>query len=255
MFNDSDDRVLTDFTRAVPLGIRNIELLEEASGLVGSIQHGLGKAVIPLYEEITKEPSAWDALKVRNLASLTRDLMRWFFELANEDDDLDDSDDIEPTSAAEILDGLREPMEILASVTSKKELIFQTGSARPLTILSGRQRGRYLRAALFLYIENAFKYDPEHNIEVTTSYEEDEGVPYVRFDVISRGLPIPEAQRPMLFKRGFRASLTKDGEGIGLYQVRRISVHLGGMAGYRFESPDRNVFFIRMPWVSGAIQE
>lgn len=253
MFNDSDDRVLSDYAQAIPLGVRNIELLEEASGLVEDVEHNIFKSVMPLYEEVNlKDPQDWDTQRVRNLANLTRDLVRWFFALAYEDANLDDKSGEQVTDVSVLLERLRTPVETLGSVVSGRTFHIRIAPGRRLAVLSGKRRGRYLRAALFHYLENGFKYDQNHDIELEASYVEREGKPYVRFDVITRGTRVPEAQVPLLFKRGFRASLTPNGDGLGLYQVRRISKRLGGLADYRYEAPDRNIFFILVPWVDAG---
>lgn len=91
-----------------------------------------------------------------------------------------------------------------------------------------------IREAMTNYIENAIKYSPEGSTVTIALREENDRV---YFEVTDQGMGVPEAERPNLFGKFYRAQNARqqqpDGNGIGLYVVRNIAEGHGGEAYYQ----------------------
>jgi signal transduction histidine kinase len=107
------------------------------------------------------------------------------------------------------------------------------------------------------YLSNAIKYaDPQADqrwIEVRgyTTEPGPGGTPETVVEVWDNGLGVPEAQRPHLFARGFRAhaeTVTRvEGTGLGLSIVKDVVEALGGRAWAAFPLGGGSCFAFALP--------
>lgn len=90
-----------------------------------------------------------------------------------------------------------------------------------------RADSRWTAEAMVNILDNAVKYTPEQGrIALSTALLPS----YVRLDIFSTSVPIPEEEQVQIFARFYRgsASAGQEGVGIGLYLAREILVRQGG---------------------------
>ena len=267
-FDDSDDEILRYFVQAVAIGMRNQELLRARDDMSENMTHDLVKTIAPL-RDLTKKmkdtlnaPHLSDAVKLQqmtemapvldDLVGLTRDLIYWFVDLSDEDVAIqkeDAEEDSEPILVQIIVEDIRDRINTFAKNMTGHQVQWDLPS-QPLSVVGSETRTRLIKAALFKYIENALKYGPKDDVWVTITQEGNQVV----FCVRNVGMQINVADQPMLFELGYRGPNARNtsGQGMGLYQVRRIAELLGGKVDYKTEGSNFNNFYLRLPLVSNV---
>ncbi len=112
---------------------------------------------------------------------------------------------------------------------------------------------KLLRVIFQNFISNAIKYTPEHG-KVSISLKVDNG--NIVFSVANNGESIPEAEQEKIFGKMFRASNAQvqdpDGNGLGLYVVKKIVENAGGKIWFTSKKGEDTVFACSIP-LSGMI--
>jgi signal transduction histidine kinase len=84
------------------------------------------------------------------------------------------------------------------------------------------------RQAVMNLVDNAIYYTPKGEVKVYLE-EEDQGI---KFRVVDNGIGVPENEKPKMFQKFYRAGNAKqerpNGNGVGLYLVKRIIEDQGG---------------------------
>lgn len=97
-------------------------------------------------------------------------------------------------------------------------------------------------------LSNAIKYTPEGG-KIVLEVRVDDGHLFVQ--IRDTGYGIPEKDKPQIFSRLFRASNAKlidtDGNGLGLYIVKKIVIKLGGSIWFESQENQGTTFFIKIP--------
>ncbi|HMN04786.1 MAG TPA: HAMP domain-containing sensor histidine kinase [Flavobacteriales bacterium] len=104
------------------------------------------------------------------------------------------------------------------------------------------------RTVLGNLLENACKYSPPgSSITVTLGHQQHQ----VQLRVTDQGAGIPEAERPLMFRKfhrgGDEATRSTKGTGLGLFIVRRLMEDLGGRIEYRPAQPNGSTFIATFP--------
>jgi len=114
---------------------------------------------------------------------------------------------------------------------------------------------KLLRIIFQNYISNAIKYTPEKgkiNIRIEVKDHD------IIISVSNNGEPIPERDKEKIFSKLFRASNAQeqdpDGNGLGLYIVRKIAENSGGKVWFESENGQDTVFYASFP-LSGMIRK
>lgn len=110
----------------------------------------------------------------------------------------------------------------------------------PGTLPAVRTDDRWTAEAIANLLDNAVKYTPARGqITISSSLLPS----YVRLDIFSTSVPIPEEEQAQVFARFFRgsASAGQEGVGIGLYLAREIMTHQQGFIRLT-TSPRGNTF-------------
>lgn len=133
----------------------------------------------------------------------------------------------------------------LAPVAAEHRLVFERAGAGSYLIHGDELR---LEQALQNLLQNAVKYSPPQTT-VRVSLARDEGG--VRLAVADEGIGIPEAARPRLFSRFFRAGNADPmigGLGVGLYVVHEIVALHGGRVEVESAEGQGSTFTIHLPF-------
>lgn len=257
--NDSDAKALNLLCRAAVLGLENVRLLDARTDLMLELTHDFGKALRPLIrivealsETLSELSSEQQTLaqvqRIGDLAHLSRDLMDWYFDLSNESPPMFREDN-KPVQVGTIVESMHLSVATLAEILTGRVVHWNIPTPQPY-VEGGTVRERLLKAALFKYIENALKYGSQSDVFVDVGEEMTTDGRRVVFAVRNKGRQLPLNEQTVIFERGFRGSNVGsivDGAGIGLYQVKRIAMALGGDVEYRPEHVEENVFILRLP--------
>lgn len=109
---------------------------------------------------------------------------------------------------------------------------------------------RQLEQVLTNLVNNAIKYSPQNGaIQVSLQYTDDR---YVELSVADQGIGIPAEEQAHLTQRFYRAENAKQidskGLGLGLYLVKEIVIHHGGILSIRSEGAGKgSIFTVRLP--------
>lgn len=270
-FNDADDEVLRLFAQTVTIGLRNIALLHARDDLMQQLTHDFSKALRPLGDQVKNalEPLRQVAMatdlttahhgaqqlggilhSVADLVELTKDLLFWFVDLSDEDAAIAE-EPVVPLSVAEIVDDMRSTTNTLADVLTGKDVVWQVPTM-PVYVAGSATREGLVKAAIFKFIENALKYGPDHDVIVAITAD----AQGTTIAVQNTGRQIDLSERAMIFDLGFRgtnSSVAASGNGIGLYQVKRIAHMLNGFVDYTAVGTDQNIFSLRLPALSAPV--
>jgi len=107
-----------------------------------------------------------------------------------------------------------------------------------------------LRQCLINLIDNAIKYTEHGHVYVNVSMEENNGKPYVRFDVKDTGIGIPADKQGYIFEEF--AQLNTDtrkcgGAGLGLSITKKLATLLNGELSVTSEKGKGSVFSLKIP--------
>ncbi len=108
-----------------------------------------------------------------------------------------------------------------------------------------------LRRVVINLIKNGIQAVPEGRdgkIEIRTSREEADGVPFVRVEISDNGSGIPDDIRPRIFEPNF--STKTSGTGLGLAIVHKTVEELGGSIDFSTEAGSGTTFFFLLPLLS-----
>lgn len=98
------------------------------------------------------------------------------------------------------------------------------------------------------FISNAIKYTPDNGHLIITLHADDKNI---ICSVANNGNPIPEADQPKIFGKMFRARDAQeqepDGNGLGLYLVKRILENVGGRVWFISKKGEDTVFSCSLP--------
>jgi PAS domain S-box-containing protein len=98
------------------------------------------------------------------------------------------------------------------------------------------------------FISNAIKYTPDKGRITITLHADDKNL---TCSVANNGNPIPEADQPKIFGKMFRASDAQeqepDGNGLGLYLVKKIMENVGGHVWFTSKNGEDTVFSCSLP--------
>lgn len=102
-------------------------------------------------------------------------------------------------------------------------------------------------------ISNAITYTPAGgDIQIRMTREDDQ----LRWSVRDTGIGIPEAARPRIFERFYRAenalTASPEGTGLGLALARLIIEGHGGRVGFESVAGEGSTFFFTLPFVRGS---
>ncbi|HTB07004.1 MAG TPA: PAS domain-containing sensor histidine kinase [Bacteroidia bacterium] len=103
-----------------------------------------------------------------------------------------------------------------------------------------------VRIILTNLLNNAIKYSPEKShINITIASADNE----ISISVKDNGIGIPEADKPHLFDRFFRAgnAVNISGTGLGLYIVKRYAEFIGGTISFSSEVNKGTTFVVNIP--------
>ncbi|MBI9049335.1 MAG: PAS domain-containing sensor histidine kinase [Anaerolineaceae bacterium] len=112
-----------------------------------------------------------------------------------------------------------------------------------------------LHSILFHILDNAIKYAPEGDINVTAEAQSDVLVIYIE----DQGPGIAEDVLPLLFERFFRPnsqdSQSVYGYGLGLYIVKRLTEAMQGTISVKNREPHGVIFSLSLPLFQEGIEE
>jgi signal transduction histidine kinase len=104
-----------------------------------------------------------------------------------------------------------------------------------------------LRVVLFNLLENAFQFrkinTQEHHVNVVLDKQGD----FVKIVVEDNGMGIPKEYRQKMFDMFFRASEASQGNGLGLYVVKKAVERLGGEIVVESEVGNYTRFMVIFP--------
>ena len=107
---------------------------------------------------------------------------------------------------------------------------------------------KLLRVILQNYISNAVKYTPDEG-RISVTLDSSDGSLIIK--VSNTGDPIPDKDKSKIFSKLFRASDAQkrdpDGNGLGLYMVRKITESCGGRVWFESEKGEDTVFYASFP--------
>lgn len=108
------------------------------------------------------------------------------------------------------------------------------------------------RQVIMNLIDNAIAYSPKGIVKITLESAGNQVV----FKVKDNGIGVPEAERPKLFNKFYRATNAKqqraDGTGIGLYLVKRVIEQQGGAIIFDSQAGKGSIFGFRLPLSADA---
>lgn len=257
-FNHRDIKVLQLLAEVGVIAMRNRELYRGKTALLRDLSHDFKKAIWPLrvssqelrrppYDPTRAEtfsPNAYveKVAEVVSLSDLASNLLGWYQELVDFEDG-NQSIEMRLTPMKPLVEQTVERMRPFAT-NEKKQIAIDLPAPDFDVVCAGNQ----IKLALFLLIENALNYSPDHDtITVALQQLKDGGA---RIEVRDHGEHIRPEDRPYLFETGFRANTSGriDGSGIGLDHVRRIIRGLhGGRAEYE-PIVGGNLFYLEIPW-------
>lgn len=111
-----------------------------------------------------------------------------------------------------------------------------------------------MRAVMQNLIENALKYTPADGSVTLTFGNDSSGA--LLFSVADTGIGIPEAEKPRIFTRFYRASNAQrketDGSGLGLFIAKRILQTCQGDIWFESKEGSGTTFHVRLPSVPGT---
>jgi two-component system OmpR family sensor kinase len=139
---------------------------------------------------------------------------------------------------------------LLAEVSRKAtalphEAAFETDLPEALDRVTILAHPDWLRRALLILIDNAFKYTPSGTVRLRVG-RQGEGI---AIQVIDTGIGIPEQDLPRIFERFYRAdpARTRGGTGLGLAIARWVAGVHGGTLTVTSESGKGSVFTLWLP--------
>jgi signal transduction histidine kinase len=217
----------------------------ELKNRIGAV---LGAAQLLAEPGIADDPAqrARFASMVESNAEGMREVLQNLLELTRMDDARRQRSVLLPTVTAEVCRQLRE-MAQASGVTVQVEPLPEVEVNAPA-----------MELCLGNYVSNAIKYaDPARDerwvrihARLENDREEDEGPCRVVVAVEDNGLGIPEAKRPRLFTRFYRAHNTitgVEGTGLGLSIVREMAEGMGGRAWAEFDVAEGSRFLVSIP--------
>lgn len=105
-----------------------------------------------------------------------------------------------------------------------------------------------LRQVIINLIDNALNYTPSGAVSVHLDRDND----WLYYRVVDTGIGVPEAEKPKLFSKFYRASNAKterpDGTGIGLYLVKRVVDAHGGEVLFESTAGKGSTFGFKIPF-------
>lgn len=153
-----------------------------------------------------------------------------------------------PTNFAKLCDEVLVEME---SHIAKKGHLLTTNFDTHIPVVPADEK--LLRIIYQNLISNAIKYTPDKgviNLSLKTDGQD------IIFSVANNGDPIPEADQSKIYKKMFRASNAQeqdpDGNGLGLYLVKKIVENGGGKTWFTSKKGENTVFYCSFP-LSGMI--
>jgi signal transduction histidine kinase len=221
----------------------NRGLSHELRNLIGTIA---GAAeILELGPESTEQQRNMTAMIIRNSANMKVALEN-LVELSRLDEDARQSRHVAlPKAATEVVRQLRE------SARAREVEIRLPQDLPPIDVSAAA-----FELCLSNLLSNAIKYsDPAKEkrwveVRAHVTAPDDGGQPETVIEVRDNGLGVPEAKRPHLFERFFRAHEDMNGEidgtGLGLSIVRETAASLGGRTWANFHE-DGTAFFFTMP--------
>lgn len=163
-----------------------------------------------------------------------------------------------------------QPLDIITSAIKEVQPLLSTSQAHIVCTASPREVPvMHLDPSLFHelihnLLTNAIRYSPHdepstitiraNDITVTKHHPHDHlkrTGRYVIFSIEDQGIGIPEAARPQLFQKLFRAdnaiNAVAEGTGLGLYLVKMIVDQSGGTIWYTTQEKKGTTFFVAFP--------
>lgn len=108
-----------------------------------------------------------------------------------------------------------------------------------------------LRQCLINLVSNAIKFTEAGHVLVKVSLDEQEGIPFIRFDVEDTGIGIPAERQQSIFESFTQAdgSMTRKfgGTGLGLTITKQLAGLLGGGLSLKSKEGDGSVFSLMIP--------
>ncbi len=140
--------------------------------------------------------------------------------------------------------------KVINEVLYNANLMLKTGQRinYPMNIedISICQDEKIVQLTLTNLLNNAIKYSPEQSeIDLIVNLNEHT----VTFEVVDRGIGIPEADQKFIFQRYFRAGniLTTQGTGIGLHIMKSHVLNLGGQVSFKSKQNKGSTFTVVFP--------
>jgi len=140
--------------------------------------------------------------------------------------------------------------KVINEVLYNANMMLKTGQRinYPMNIedVSICQDEKIVELTLTNLLNNAIKYSPERTeIDLLVTVTKHTAT----FDVVDRGLGIPEEDKKHIFERYFRAAniLTTQGTGIGLYIIKSHIQHLGGQVTFISKQNKGSTFTVVLP--------
>jgi signal transduction histidine kinase len=143
---------------------------------------------------------------------------------------------------------MQKPIDALRLTYSRDEIKW-TFADESLQVESGDRRERAVQSVFFKLLDNAIKYAEDGDIRVNVGPSGG----YAAISIESSGVPVPKEERSRIFDLYYRASSVASataGQGMGLYQARKLARMLGGDVEYLTDEVQTNTFLLRLPLVT-----